>query len=261
MCRSNANEYKVDPYNSTIYRFTSSAKTPSIFLQQYKIPELPCYNIYATSNDEDDTEDVDDPPISTSDDDVEQKDSNPHIDMVESIKLQFPPPTMHLVKPIEITSPDNADDKYIGGVSGVEISHDYLHTLLEDITAVSGNEFEFTCKNSTKVWCYFMDFSGYILASNQNNRVDEHDGVKVGDFLGSVDPSLMRHLIEKDTFDEKPEYNYAALCEKPVECNKDISAAPSSHMANLIKFPIRFISSLLQSSVTFLYQLNIAVLR
>ena len=248
-CSANPDQYNVDPYNSTIYRFTSSSKTPSIFLQQYKLPELPCLNMYSNNDEENEK------PTTTTTTDSETENST--LPEEEGEWNNLLEPTLHLVKPIELTSSGSSNTEFIAGISGIELSHKYLKDLVMDVTTNAETESEFNCaKNNTKLWCYFMDLSGYILASNQ----DEED-VKVGNFLGVEDPSLMRHLIEKDYFDERPEYNYAALCENAIECNDEINAAAPSHVSYLLNLPMNFLISLLQSSVAFLYQLNITALR
>lgn len=245
-CSANPDQYNVDPYNSTIYRFTSTSKTPSIFLQQYKLPELPCLNMYSNNEEENEK-----PPTTTTTDSEKE---NSTLTEEEGEWNNLLEPTLHLVKPITLTS---TKGNFIAGVSGIELSHKYLKGLVMDVTTNAETESEFNCaKNNTKLWCYFMDLSGYILASNQ----DEVD-VKVGNFLGVEDPSLMRHLIEKDYFDERPEYNYAALCENAIECNGEINAASPSHVSYILSLPMNFLISFLQSSVSFLYQLNITALR
>ena len=165
---------------------------------------------------------------------------------------------MHLAKPIKITESGGPGSEFIAGVSGIEMSHQYLKSLVMEHTTSASTDSEFNCaSNNTKVWCYFIDLSGYILASNQ----DETD-VKVGNFLGIEDPSLMRHFIEdKKYFDERPVYDYAAMCENPVDCNNEISAAASSHISFLLSLPMKFAFSFLKSSIAFLYELNITVLR
>jgi len=169
------------------------------------------------------------------------------------------------VKPIKITRTKSGSSsrEFIAGISGIELSHKYIKELMLESSKTAKTEYQFTCHNNDNVWCYMMDFSGYILASNQNETIDEtrNERIDVGDFLGTVDPSLMRHLIlEGNIFDERPEYNYAALCETPVDCTNKINSAPANHISYLLSFPLKFILSFLKSSVTFIYQLNITVL-
>ena len=69
------------------------------------------------------------------------------------------------------------------GVSGIRIPDSYLQQLLLDHSPSPRGEL--SCANSTDIRCYFVDFSGYILASNQP-RAD----VSAGDFLGRVDDQV-----------------------------------------------------------------------
>ena len=251
----------MDPYNSTIYGFTSPSKTPTLFLQQYKLPALPCLNRYSIPAEDDDTGKA---PTVTGEGENSTQESFPSAYSFQPLELK--PPTIHLVKPIKVTrtKSGSSNREFIAGISGIELSHRYMKELLLESSNTAKTEYQFTCENSDNVWCYLIDFSGYILASNQNETIDEtrNERVDVGDFLGTVDPSLMRHLIvESELFDERPVYNYAALCENPLDCNSKISAAPASHVSYLLSFPLKFIISFLQSSVAFLYQLNITVLR
>ena len=184
---------------------------------------------------------------------VTDSESNP-----EFVEYNILEPTLHLVNTIKITENGGPGSEFIAGISGIELSHQYLKNLVMEFTTTANTESEFNCaNNNTKIWCYFIDLSGYILSSNQ----DETD-VKVGNFLGLEDPSLMRHLIEdKNYFDERPVYDYAALCENPVDCSSEINAAASSQISFLLSLPMKFAISFLKSSVTFLYELNITVLR
>ena len=100
-----------------------------------------------------------------------------------------------------------------------------------------------------------------IILAEVPDTVHSSLDVKVGNFLGEEDPSLMRHFINKEYFDERPEYNYAALCENAVECDGEINAGSPSHVSYILSLPLKFIISILQSTVTFLYQLNITAVR
>ena len=78
---------------------------------------------------------------------------------------------------------------------------------------------ELDCKNfKHNLLCYLVDTSGYILASNQDERVP------VGDFFGVADPQLMKHLLKKNFFHSKKEFNYQALCPTDINCTTDGAA-------------------------------------
>ncbi len=73
------------------------------------------------------------------------------------------------------------------GVAGIRVSDSYIQQLLLDHTPSPKGEL--SCNNASDIRCYFVDFSGYILASNQP-RME----VAAGDFLGRVDEQVMKIL-------------------------------------------------------------------
>ena len=243
--------YTVDPYNSTLYRFTYSASTPTLFLQQYTQRQVPStYGYSRRSPYDDDATGVSD--------NSEQDDQGVLPSEFDSdFEFEKQPPTLHLVQPIKV---QKEGAEFTAGVSGVQVSSEYVQQLLENSTEHAQKESEFSCvKTPDKIRCYLLDLSGYIMASNQPLAQ-----IFVGDFLGVIDPALMRYLVEnRSYFEERPEYNYAALCEDPIDCDSgDTSAAPAiNHISFLLSLPFQFISTFLQSSVAFMYQLNITVLR
>ncbi|CAB4059788.1 CACNA2D2 [Lepeophtheirus salmonis] len=87
-----------------------------------------------------------------------------------------------------------------------------LHLIFSDATSEIKTD-EYNCFNNTELRCEIIDISGSILHSNRED-------VALGDFLGSVDPNLMRHMVEKlEIFvDENPIINYQALCPDSFEC-------------------------------------------
>ena len=252
---STPDQYNQDPYNSTIYRFTSASATPTIFLQKFKLPDPTCPSGYSVVLEDEIEENTS---VSNSSSNSTGESSEISSTDPELVEYNILEPTLHLAKPIKITKTGGPGSEFIAGVSGIELSHQYLKNLIKNFTTTANTDTEYNCaSNNTKVWCYFIDLSGYILASNQ----DEIDA-KVGNFLGTEDPSLMRHLIEdKKYFDERPVYDYAAQCEKPVDCNSEINAAAPNHISFLLSLPLKFTISFLKSSITFLYELNITVLR
>ena len=244
-----------------MYRFASSSKTPTVFLQQYKQQLLPASYKYSSLNPVETANTNDDLP--TSNISLEQNSSHTTVEQVDDPELELlpqsdAPATIHLVKPIKISSSQGSNPEFVAGISGIELSHEYLKEVVMESTKVANTKSEFTCANHEKIWCYVIDLSGYILASNQEQK----EVVNVGDFLGEIDPSLMQHLVENKTyFDERPEYNYAALCENPIDCDDKISAASFGPLTNLLDLPLIFLSTIIQSCFTFLSQLNIAMLR
>ena len=89
---------------------------PSIFLQQYKLPELPCLNI----NSDDDEETGTSPLKNTSDSEME----NSNISEEDGMSNE---PTLHLVKPIQLSK---GNLEFTAGISGIELSHRYLKELV-----------------------------------------------------------------------------------------------------------------------------------
>ena len=69
------------------------------------------------------------------------------------------------------------------GVAGVRVSDSYIQQLLFDHTPSPKGEL--SCYNASDIRCYFVDFSGYVLASNQ-----PRSEIAAGDFLGRVDEQV-----------------------------------------------------------------------
>ncbi|XP_071749131.1 voltage-dependent calcium channel subunit alpha-2/delta-2 isoform X14 [Lepeophtheirus salmonis] len=196
-------ELSNDPYNSTIYKVITkySRKNfdqPFLYLDkkqnQIKNRILPKYKI-----DHDEFIFNDAIEIVTRPELVK---NNPVEDFEERAQL-------HLVKPFFVKQGNN---QFMAGISGIELSYEYLAKIFSDATSEIKTD-EYNCFNNTELRCEIIDISGSILHSNRED-------VALGDFLGSVDPNLMRHMVEKlEIFvDENPIINYQALCPDSFEC-------------------------------------------
>ncbi len=75
----------------------------------------------------------------------------------------------------------------IPGVAGIRVSDSYIQQLLVDHTPSPSGEL--SCRNSSDLRCYFIDFSGYILASNQ-----PRSEVAAGEFLGRIDEQVKLYV-------------------------------------------------------------------
>ncbi len=124
---------------------------------------------------------------------------------------QVRPSTVHLTSPILLTS--GAGPAYVAGVAGAQLSAEYLQRLLLDATA--GTDSEWSCSSDHALVCYLLDDAGHVLASNQRLP-----GVEPGDFLGSVDPQLMRLLSDpqQGVFEAFVSRNFQALCPDDLDC-------------------------------------------
>lgn len=132
---------------------------------------------------------------------------NRHKEILTKIK----PSTVHVAKAIQVESPSGL--RYIPGIVGVELEHDFLKELLMNATDMQPGTSELSCQNSTELICYLVDHSANVLASNQPM-------IELGDFLGTVDPQLMKHLAEyENIYVENVETNYQALCQDAVDCS------------------------------------------
>jgi hypothetical protein len=93
----------------------------------------------------------------------------------------------------DISTRQATNDKqllHIPGVAGVRLSESYVQQLLLDHTPSSPGEI--SCRNPSDIRCYLIDFSGYILASNQ-----QKSEIAAGDFLGRVDDQV-KYFLEFD---------------------------------------------------------------
>ena len=161
-----------------------------------------------------------------SSDHVHDDESSPHHSTEAPVKkpnfvIQVKQPTLYLAQKIRISDGKQSENKTYTtvGVSGIALSKDFLRNILFKASEAPANSNELDCKNfKHNLLCYLVDTSGYILASNQDERVP------VGDFFGVADPQLMKHLLKKNFFHSKKEFNYQALCPTDINCTTDGAA-------------------------------------
>lgn len=181
----------INPYNSSMYRLAVSNQKPRIFIKNFISKDLTTRF-------------------------AKRKRKHFGVLVVTDINLKEPlffkvkPSIVHLTSPVII---EQNGQKYTAGVAGANLKPSFLQQLLLKASSSSTPD-EVTCERSEDIVCYLMDESGLIISSNQ-------DLVKVepGDFLGVVDPLLMKELNENiKIFDQQEDWNYQDLCPDELEC-------------------------------------------
>ncbi|XP_059090756.1 voltage-dependent calcium channel subunit alpha-2/delta-2-like isoform X2 [Tigriopus californicus] len=183
-----------NPYNSSLFRkATLEPGTPVLHVTKFLVKEIvPVVQDTAVTDDQ-----------------RFGKKRKP--DRHKEVLTKIQPSTVHVAKAIQIESPSGL--RYIPGIVGVELEHDFLQELLMNATEVEPESSELGCQNSTELICTLVDHEGNILGSNQPM-------VELGDFLGTIDPQLMKHLVEyENIFVENVETNYQALCPDAIDCS------------------------------------------
>ena len=223
-----------NPFNSSMFRHVVSQRSAQLFVQRFVTNEIiPKYEIEEEQPSPEDSVVI---PGEEESEDLAQDDANAtdkkckdgakEEDIIPDIIYKTMPATVHLANPVVI-SQDGQD--FVAAVSGVKLNPDYLQTMLMDSTESDSQAVvELACQDTTELMCYLVDFSANVLASNQDLAV-----VELGNFLGSVDPQLMKQLIEEDKiFEEHISYNYQALCPDDIECSFGIRSviAPTLNM-------------------------------
>lgn len=210
----------VDPYNSSLYKMALLSDTPVLFVEKHADRQI--IPIYIHSNQEDEEEENDIETIT----DEENEDTTTKAPKTTTpppkLVMQMRPPSIYLAQAIRL---QNGQDQTTLGVSGTEVQASFLQDLLINATKESS---VMDCQQSSELACYLIDTSGYILTSNQEVS-------QVGDFLGVSDAQLMAHMMEKEFYQNRSEYNYQALCPTEITCVADSGPA----------LPRLFISSLL----------------
>ncbi len=205
-----------NPYNSTLYKASYLSSTPILYVQKYVNREvIPIY--IHSDDDDDDLEDGKDDEVTVEDGDGSEASTTPATTtttLPPRVVTQNKPPTIHLAQSVKIKS----GRETTVGVAGVQLSHDYIRSLLLDATMakVQQQNGGLDCRNSSQLLCYLIDTSGYVITTNQDKTE-----VDVGDFLGVADPQLMTHLMDRDFFESRAEFNYQALCPTEIDCKTD----------------------------------------
>ncbi len=120
---------------------------------------------------------------------------------------------VHLTSPILLELEQGP--AYVAGVAGARLDADFLRRLLLSATKATDDGSEWSCSSEEDLLCYLLDDTGHVLASNQRLPA-----VEPGDFLGAVDPQLMRLLAdpEQGVFEAFVSRNFQALCPDDLEC-------------------------------------------
>ncbi|TRY82361.1 hypothetical protein DNTS_015106 [Danionella cerebrum] len=67
-------------------------------------------------------------------------------------------------------------------------------------------------RNDEYLDCVLLDDGGFLVMANQDKYIE-----RIGEFFGTIDPSLMRNLINVSLFSVNITYDYQALCEPTKE--------------------------------------------
>ena len=205
------NSYQGDPYLSPLYRSAFWSQTPIFFVKQYSnIPKQPKTKKQNIKKNKD---------FLSLSAEVHEKHPKSQCSLVQRLEDEkygtSKSAKVHLAQSINIKNKEG--DMYIAGVAGIEIIPEYVQSILFNLTFKSHTLDELSCSNSKALFCFLIDFSGNIITSNQMSK-----DVMPGDFLGKIDPILMKHLIlDKALFEEHKEYNYADICKSRVDCSDD----------------------------------------
>ena len=182
-----------NPHNSSLFRKLSSTSEPLFHVTKFMAKTiLPI---------EDELEVTDEEMNPEEEALIEKR----HMEVLTSIQ----PATVHLAKSIRISKDG---EEYMPAITGVNLNESFLKKVLLEKTSVSGQS-ELKCSNHSELSCILLDHTGHVLGTNQPQ-------VSMGDFLGSIDPELMKHLVEKEkVFLEHKVHDYQALCTNKLECN------------------------------------------
>ncbi|XP_064633764.1 voltage-dependent calcium channel subunit alpha-2/delta-2-like isoform X2 [Lineus longissimus] len=93
-------------------------------------------------------------------------------------------------------------EKFKGAAAGIKIRSETIKRMLLSDTVGY-------CNDQDKTVCYLIDNGGFMVATNQDDKE-----MKIGQFLGQVDPTLMTFLYNESVFDRVIHYDYQASCPK-----------------------------------------------
>jgi len=127
---------------------------------------------------------------------------------IQELFYEVKPPTILLSSPVVL---DKGGQEYVAAVAGAELSADLLRSSFMEATKSSGSD-EYSCAADGHVLCYLLDSTAHVLASNQNPPF-----VEAGDYLGEVDPQLMREL-SASIYEPFVSVDYQALCPDDLDC-------------------------------------------
>jgi hypothetical protein len=228
----------LNPYNSTLYKLAILSDTPVLSVQTFVNRQV--IPIYIHASDMDDEEHADDIEMVSDGQPQPDSTSNTTTTPPPSIVMKARPPTIHLAKAVRVK---DGDLETVVGVAGVELSASYLQSLLLNATSNQGDQLD--CQNNSDIFCCLIDTSGYVLTSNR----DDSD-VAVGDFLGVADPQLMHHLLSKDFFTSRVEFNYQALCPTEIDCHTDgVADLPRLFVVSFLRQIWTLVNQLAHSTV------------
>ena len=158
-----------------------------------------------------------------------------------SFVMQTSPPAIYLTRPIKLAQ--SGGQETIVGVSGTALESEYLQDMMYSVT----DSEDWSCRQgSSRLACYLIDTSGYLLASNAQNDMDGK--VQIGDFLGKADYQIMDYFNRSGFFRQRVEFNYQALCPTKIECKAEAGAA--------LLLPRLFFTSLINGLLNLLRDLS-----
>lgn len=222
-----------------MFRHVVSQRSPQLFVQRFVTNEIiPKYEIEEPEEGGKPSpggdsviipgEEANDAQDDTNATDKKCREGSGEEDIIPDIIYKTMPATVHLANPVVI-SQDGKD--FVAAVVGVQLKPNHVQDLLMDSAKEAEGAqsvLELACQDTSELMCYLVDFSANVLASNQDLAL-----VELGNFLGSVDPQLMKQLIEVDgVFEEHVTYNYQALCPDDIECSYGMRSviAPTLNM-------------------------------
>lgn len=127
------------------------------------------------------------------------------------------------------------------GVTGVELDQSLFQSEFYNIL-------QSHCSDNETLHCYMIDDGGFIVASNQPS-------IKIGDFIGLVDPQLTGSLLDKGFYRQQERFNLQAWCLRGASEPTQSASRASASLFTLFKNIWASLTSfhlLLQSVITWI---------
>ena len=149
----------LDAYNSSLYKQAVLSPTPVVYIQKFVDRHI--VPTYVHSSHLEDDEDDNDDDLFVSDDDSSSSTTTTSPPPMPEFVMQTSPPAIYLSKSVKLWQNDKSKRKEtIVAVSGVELTAEFWQGLLYNTT-------ECGKMGGDNLFCYLIDTSAYVLASNR----------------------------------------------------------------------------------------------